>query len=58
MKHIITIIGAASFSAAAWADKYGIDEAMSDGGSGDLADAILGGLIIWVIWMVWKKFFG
>ncbi len=58
MKRLTTAIAALCASTAAWADKYGIDEAMAESGDADLGDMVLGGLIIWGLWALWKKFFG
>ena len=41
----------------AWADKYGVDEALAEGG-GNLSDMVWGALLIGGAYWLWKKFFG
>lgn len=52
-------IGAALFtvSTVAHADRYGIDESMSSSET-PFTDFIWGALIIGVVYLIWKKFFG
>lgn len=46
-------------STQAFADRYGIDEALADGSSDtNLSDMVWGGVLLVVIYLVWKKFFG
>lgn len=54
-----TLLGVCSMSACAlaWADKYGVDEALSES-SGSLSDMLWGALLIGAIYWLWKKFFG
>ncbi|MDP2005520.1 MAG: hypothetical protein Q8K45_07560 [Rubrivivax sp.] len=54
-----TLLGLCTMTACglAWADKYGIDEAMAESG-GDLSDMVWGALLFGVVYWLWKKFFG
>lgn len=56
MKHIATAAATALASASVWADKYGIDEAMADGGDINLGDMVFWGLIAWGAWALWKRY--
>ncbi len=57
MKRATFLISNAIASGAALADKYGIDESISES-TGDLSDMVWGGVLIaGVIWL-WKKIFG
>ena len=42
---------------AALADKYGVDEALSEG-AGGLSDMSWGALLVGGIYLIWKKFLG
>lgn len=44
-------------SASAWADKYGVNEAIAEG-DGDLSDMLWGALLVGGLYWLWKKFFG
>ena len=57
MRKIFVLAAAIVISGRAMADRYGINESMDEGG-GSLSDMALGALIVGVIYLVWKKFFG
>lgn len=56
MKTAAGLVTGLSFSVVAFADKYGIDEAMSES-TGGISDMIWGGLLIGGIYWLWNKFF-
>ena len=56
MKHIATAAATALASASVWADKYGIDEAMAEGGDTNLGDMVFWGLIAWGVWALWQRY--
>jgi hypothetical protein len=57
MRRILVLAATIVISGRAMADRYGISESMDEGG-GSLSDMALGALIVGVIYLVWKKFFG
>jgi len=56
MKTVAVLVAGLYFSAFALADKYGIDEAMSEN-TGSISDMVWGGVLIGGIYWLWKKFF-
>ncbi|MFA9283744.1 hypothetical protein ACCQ08_03095 [Comamonas sp. SY3] len=57
MRILATLLLNLALTAHAWADKYGIDEAMSESDA-SIGDLFFTALIIWAIYWLWKKFFG
>lgn len=55
-KKIIAGISSLAASAYAFADRYGIDEALNESGGGSFDDMLGGGLLIGGIYLVWKLF--
>jgi hypothetical protein len=56
MKRALFLVMHLAFAGAAFADKYGVDEAMSES-SGSLSDIVWGGLLVGGIYWLWNKFF-
>ena len=56
MKKICTSIIVLFISTLAWADRYGVNESMSESDA-SLQDMVWGALIVGVIYWVWKRFF-
>lgn len=57
MRILATLLLNLAFTTQACADKYGIDEAMSESDA-SIGDLFFTALIIWAIYWLWKKFFG
>ena len=56
MKKICTSIIVLFISTLAWADRYGVNESMSESDA-SLQDMVWGAPIVGVIYWVWKRFF-